>query len=105
MRRIALLLCLLGVPAAINAETFTAQVIAVIDGDTVIVQQAGKKTTIRLAGIDAPEKLQEFGSASRDALAALVLRKDVHVTTKTVDDYGRVAALLQIGRKIGRAHV
>ena len=74
MRRIALLLFLLGVPAAINAETFTAQVIAVLDGDMVIVQQAGKKTTIRLVGIDAPEKLQEFGIASRDALAALVSR-------------------------------
>lgn len=98
MRRIVLLLFLLGVPAAINAETFTAQVIAVLDGDTVIVQQAGKKTTIRLAGIDAPEKLQEFGIASRDALAALVLRKEVRVTAKTVDDYGRVVALLQIGR-------
>ena len=98
MRRIAFLLFFLGLAAANSAETFTAHVIAVIDGDTVIVQQAGKKTTVRLAGIDAPEKLQEFGTASRDALAALVLRKDVHITTKTVDDYGRVVALLQIGR-------
>ena len=97
MRIVAALLFLLSVAAA-GAETFTAHVIAVLDGDTVIVQQAGRKTTIRLAGIDAPEKLQDFGLASRDALAAMVLRKDVSVTTKTVDDYGRVVALILAGR-------
>ena len=84
--------------ATAHAETLTARVITVLDGDTIIVQERAKKTTIRLAGIDAPEKLQEFGPASRDALAALVLNKDVQVTPKTVDDYGRVVALLQAGR-------
>ena len=81
-----------------GAETFVAHVIAVLDGDTVLVSHDKKKTTIRLAGIDAPEKLQEFGPASRDALTALVLRKDVRVITRTVDDYGRVVALLEVGR-------
>jgi micrococcal nuclease len=84
--------------ATAQAETFIARVIAVLDGDTVIVQERAKKTTVRLAGIDAPEKLQDFGPASRDALVALVLNRDVQVTTKTVDDYGRVVALLQAGR-------
>ena len=57
--------------ATAQAETFIARVIAVLDGDTVIVQERAKKTTVRLAGIDAPEKLQDFGPASRDALVAL----------------------------------
>lgn len=97
MRSVAALLTFLWI-AVVHAETFTAHVIAVLDGDTVIVQQANRKTTVRLAGIDAPEKMQDFGTASRDTLAALVLRKDVSVTTKAVDDYGRVVALLQAGR-------
>ena len=92
------LLFLAGLPAGVSAETFMAQVIAVLDGDTVMVMHARKKTTIRLAGIDAPEKLQPFGPASRDALAALVLHKDVRVTTKAVDDYGRLVAILETGR-------
>jgi endonuclease YncB( thermonuclease family) len=91
----ALLLWLFAAGAA--AETFTAKVIAVLDGDTVMVQQGKKKSTVRLAGIDAPEKLQAHGAASRDALAALVLQKDVSVTTKTVDDYGRLIALMHLG--------
>ena len=98
MNKISVALFFLSVSATAGAETFVAQVIAVLDGDTVLVSHDKKKATIRLAGIDAPEKLQEFGPASREALAAMVLRKDVRVTTRTVDDYGRVVALLEIGR-------
>jgi micrococcal nuclease len=90
-------LFLLAVSGAGTAETFIAQVIAVLDGDTVMVLHASRKTTLRLAGIDAPEKQQAFGRESRDALAALVLRKEVRVTTRTVDEYGRVVADLQAG--------
>lgn len=96
MRILALLLLLCATAAC--AETFTAQVIAVLDGDTVLVLHGNQKTSVRLAGIDAPEKSQAFGTASRDALAALVLRKDVRITTQTVDDYGRVVALLEAGK-------
>jgi endonuclease YncB( thermonuclease family) len=81
-----------------GAETFTAQVIAVLDGDTLTVLHNNKKIIVRLAGIDAPEKLQSYGTASRDALATLVLRKTVRVVTKAVDDYGRVVALLEVDR-------
>ncbi len=95
MKFIAALLLLLAGSAW--AETFIAQVIVVLDGDTVMVLHDKKKTTVRLAGIDAPEKLQAYGAASRDALAALVLRKEVRVTAKAVDDYGRVVGLLQVG--------
>ena len=98
MRTVAVALLCWGLVASAIAETFTAQVISVLDGDTVIVQQARKKTTVRLAGIDAPEKLQAFGPQSRETLAALVLRKTVRVTAKTVDDYGRVVGVLQSGR-------
>lgn len=84
--------------AATAGPSFTAQVIVVLDGDTLMVLHDNKKTSIRLAGIDAPEKLQSFGPASRDALAALVLRKTVRVTPKAVDDYGRVVAVVEAGR-------
>ncbi len=87
------------------AETFLATVVAVIDGDTVIVQQGHKKTTVRLAGIDAPEKVQPWGSESRGALTKLVLRKAVQVTTKTVDDYGRVVAILEASGAHGTGRI
>lgn len=59
---------------AVHAAEFSAQVISVKDGDTVLVLYDKRRIRIRLAGIDAPEKLQEFGGKSQNSLAELVLR-------------------------------
>ena len=88
------LICWACVP--VHADTFIAKVIAVVDGDTVMIQHAGRKSTVRLAGIDAPEKLQMFGQESRNALAARVLHRDVRVITKAIDDYGRTVAIVEL---------
>lgn len=98
MRRTLFFLGLWALWRGVGATPFVATVVTVLDGDTVTVVQGHKTTTVRLAGIDAPEKLQEYGSASRDALAALVLRKEVQVSPRAVDDYGRVIAVLHAGR-------
>lgn len=90
---VVLWLCMV---ADVGAETFLANVIAVIDGDTVMVLQGNKKTTVRLADIDAPEKRQPWGSESRAALSKLLLRKAVRVTAKAMDDYGRKVALVEL---------
>lgn len=81
---------------AAGAQAYTAKVIAVIDGDTLLTLQGNKKTTVRLAGIDAPEKMQPWGSESRAALTKLTLRKEVRVTPHAVDEYGRVVAELEV---------
>jgi endonuclease YncB( thermonuclease family) len=101
----AFVLYWLSVPMTARAETFSAKVISVIDGDTVMVQQGNKKTTVRLAGIDAPEKRQPWGSESRSALTKLVLRKEVRVTTTAIDAYGRVVAILEVGGAFGAASI
>lgn len=80
-----------------QAEEFTAKVITVIDGDTVMVLRGKKeKIKIRLADIDAPELAQEYGTEAQKSLADLVLKKDVKVSTKAVDDYGRLVANLSL---------
>src|SRR5437773_8728588 len=62
------------------AETITGTVVSVIDGDTLVVQDAAKKRyTVRLAGIDAPERKQPFWMESSRSLAALCFRKAVQV--------------------------
>ena len=82
-----------------------ARVVAVTDGDTVTAVQGNRKLTIRLAGIDAPERAQPWGSESRGALERLVLRKAVRVTTRAVDDYGRVVAVLEVGGSADTARI
>ena len=81
-----------------NAEEFFGTVEAVHDGDTLrLTRENAKSIKVRLAGIDAPEIEQEYGLASKKSLRELVFRKKVKVTTKAVDDYGRVVAQLDVG--------
>jgi len=79
-----------------QSETFTAKVIVVMDGDTVMVLRDGQKTKIRLANIDAPEKTQPFGKQSRDSLLELVGKKQVQIDSQAVDQYGRLVGLISV---------
>ena len=79
----------LAMPTA--AADITGKVVAVTDGDTIKVLDANRvQHKIRLTGIDAPEKAQPFGNASRKNLASMVAGKDVRVETTKNDRYGRV---------------
>jgi micrococcal nuclease len=96
MRKMWAMLWLLGCVGWAQAEEFSAKVITVIDGDTVLVLRGKQKIKIRLADIDAPESAQTFGAESQRSLAELVLKKEVLVSTKAVDDYGRLVANLNL---------
>jgi micrococcal nuclease len=75
-------------------QEFTSKVIAVLDGDTVLVRRNGRLMKIRLAEIDAPEKTQPYGSVSRDTLAVMVLHRQISLHTLAVDKYERTVAQL-----------
>lgn len=79
-----------------HAEKFNARVIAVMDGDTVMVLRDNKKIKVRLANIDAPERAQAFGSESRQSLIERVLQKQVQVNSQAVDSYGRMIAEINV---------
>jgi endonuclease YncB( thermonuclease family) len=81
---------------AAQAETFDAYVIAVIDGDTVLVLRDQQKLKLRLADIDAPEKAQPFGQRSLEHLKSRVNRKVVQVESRAIDQYGRTIATLKL---------
>jgi len=77
--------------ASTFAHQLSGRVVAVADGDTITVLDADKRQhKVRLAGIDAPEKRQPFGTKSREFLAALVFRQEVDVDFKKTDRYGRI---------------
>lgn len=79
-----------------RAEEFTAKVIEVLDGDTVLIKRANGLQKVRLAEIDAPEKAQPFGSASQQSLSGMVMKKQVKFVSETMDQYGRLVAHLSI---------
>ena len=77
--------------ASTAVADINGKVVAVTDGDTIkILDNNRVQHKIRLTGIDAPEKAQPFGNASRKHLASMVAGKDVHVETSKSDRYGRV---------------
>ncbi len=96
MTRLGLSAVLLCVSIAAQAKEFDAKVIAVMDGDTVLVLHEGKKIKVRLANIDAPESDQDFGRESRQALVDRVLKKQVHINSQSVDSYGRMIAEISV---------
>jgi endonuclease YncB( thermonuclease family) len=63
-------------------------VIGIADGDTLTVLDADRNQwKIRLAGIDAPEKHQEFGQESKQSLSDQVFGKQVVVEIGKKDRY------------------
>ena len=73
----------------------------VTDGDTLRVKQLGSNSKadslkVRIDGIDAPESCQLYGKQSAAALKKLLLSKQVTITSKRFDDYGRDVAKVTI---------
>lgn len=73
------------------SDSLSGRVVGVSDGDSITVLDASlMQHKIRLAGIDAPEKGQPFGQASKTSLSELVYDKTVSVDWSKKDRYGRV---------------
>lgn len=71
-----------------------ATVISVYDGDTITVMTKNGKQRVRLYGIDAPEREQVYGAESRKFLADYIDRKDVTLHVFSIDQYGRLVAIV-----------
>jgi endonuclease YncB( thermonuclease family) len=68
----------------------TGRVVAVADGDTITLLDAEQRQhTIRLDGIDAPEKGQAFGQSSKRHLSGLALDREATAECHKVDRYRR----------------
>ena len=81
-------------------KVITGKVIRVADGDTItVLDAANTQNKIRLYGIDAPEKAQDFGNKSREKLASLVAGKNIAVTVMDIDRYGRNVGRINIDGK------
>lgn len=99
----ALLLALLAVvPAGCVEDTVTsqsapsaptsAQVVRVVDGDTLEVALGGARETVRLIGVDAPERDECYWDEATAALLELVEGRELELAADTSDRdrYGRL---------------
>ncbi len=79
LAHITVLLALLMCQTA-SAWTLRGQVMAVTGGDTIKVRdEKNRQYTVRLAGLDAPEKFQSYGQRAEDSLRELVFQRGVSV--------------------------
>jgi micrococcal nuclease len=101
------LVVLLFVGSAAAAENIP-RVISITDGDTLTVLTARKtKVKIRLAGIDAPESGQDFGTRAKQAASELAFGRIVTIIECDKDRYDWKIAdvLLPDGRSLNREMV
>ena len=94
MRQIIVLIFLL-IAATVQADTGT--VVRVVDGDTIKIANEHGIATVRLYGIDAPEKSQAFGQAARGFTSQMVEGRVIDYTPIDTDRYGRTVAIVMIG--------
>lgn len=92
---LALFFCGAFMLAPLYASTITGKVVRVTDGDTIVVLDSKKvQHKVRLDGIDAPERKQDYGAQSKLALSMKVFGLPVRVEYKKRDKYGRILGVV-----------
>ena len=71
-----------------------SKVIKISDGDMITVLSGKEQTKVRLYGIDAPEKKQDYGQRSKQFLASLIAGQVVEVEPKGEDRYKRTLGII-----------
>jgi micrococcal nuclease len=80
------------------ANTFTAKVIRIIDGDSIVVlTDQNEQLYVRFEGIDCPETHQDFGTKAKQATSDLCFGKIVRVEQTGTDRYRRMLAFVFVG--------
>lgn len=78
----------------VSLFAFSAKVIKISDGDTIVVLSGKEQTKVRLYGIDAPEKKQDYGQKSKQFLASLIAGQVLEVEPKGKDRYKRTLGII-----------
>lgn len=78
----------------VQTSTTSGHVVRLADGDTFTLLVAGnKQLKVRLYGIDAPERAQDFGNVSRSKMQELTKGHTISIEVKDTDRYGRTVGI------------
>ncbi len=102
IKSILLLLCVFLCMSAISSaqEKLSGRVIGVVSGDTItVLTKDRRQMMLSLAGIEAPQKEQEFGVSAHQFLSALILDQIVMVSNIKEDCRGRKTASIAFNNK------
>ncbi len=80
-------------PKSADSRLLTAKAFRIQDGDSFIARlQDGSRLTVRLSGIDAPERSQPHADQSRQNLQRLLEGRNLQIHVAKEDQYGRAVA-------------
>jgi len=92
--------------AAPDHHMLSAQVIRVVDGDTLEVLVGKRKIRVHINGVDAPEANQPWGKEATQALSLLVLGQAVDLEPVGTGSGSRITAIVFVGEaEVGAALV
>ena len=87
-------------PAGALAQPQAVRLVAVTDGDTMIVLGQRGRLTVRLAGIDAPDIRQRNGIRARQTLIALCSGEAITIETRSPSTRPETARVTCNGRDV-----
>jgi len=83
-----------------NGKFTTGRVISISDGDTFKLLNSDNRTIrVRLHGVDAPERGQDYATQAKEKLSELIFSRSVEVEEKSTDRYGRVVGIVYADNK------
>ena len=89
MRRI-LITILIMFPLLLSAQVLKGRAVGITDGDTfTLLVNGNEQVKIRIDGLDAPEKKQDFGNRAKEYLSELIWNQELIVTVTKKDRYDR----------------
>ena len=80
-----------------ESGSFDAELLWVMDGDSLRARMACEQVEVRLADIDAPEHGQRYAWQAKLALIDLVRDKRLTVVPREIDRHGRMVARVWVG--------
>ena len=86
---------------------FKGKVVSVSDGDTLVVLgENNKQYKVRLSEIDAPEKSQAFGQASKNSLSEMAYKRYAVASCSGKDQYDRYICKVTVdGLEVNKTQV
>jgi endonuclease YncB( thermonuclease family) len=78
--------------SAACAATLSGKVVGVKAGNSLEILENGKVITVRVRGIDCPDRTETFGKTARKAVAAMAFMGDVSVDIVGAESDGRFLA-------------
>ena len=95
VKNMLLLVLALALSVSLSAQLLRGRIVKVTDGDSVVLlDSTNTQHKIRLWGIDAPEKKQDYGTKATNHTKKLCAGKNVEVKVMGYDKYKRTLGIL-----------